>query len=124
MRFKATIHFDTNAHLVFEGEYRKSLEDIKNMIVEEVLCMPNATPFAISLVVSKTFLSCHLFNDYGEGPIEFFKGDKLNQTMLKFNPMRSPNIYNRISLFKPMEHGFHWIHPYTQGPYSLQLHLG
>lgn len=54
--FKVDIQFDTNAHLVFEGECRESLEEIKNMVVKEVLHMPNATSFAISLVASKTYL--------------------------------------------------------------------
>ncbi len=84
------------------------------MVAKEVLCMPNATSFTISLVANKRFLYHHLFNDYWEGPIEFFKGEKLNQTLLKFEPMCSPNICNRISLFKPKEHGLYWIHPYTQ----------
>lgn len=105
-----------NAHLVFEGEYKESLKEIKNMVVKEVLRMPNVMSFTISLVVGKTFLSPHLFNDYGEGLIEFFKGEKLNQTMLKFNPMCSPNICNQMSSFKLGEHGLYWIHPYTQGP--------
>lgn len=98
--FKVTVHFDMNTHLVFKGEYIKSLEEIKNMIAEEFLRMPNATSFPISLFANKTFLSCHLFNDYGEGLTKFFKGEKLNQTMLKFDPMCSPNICNQISLFK------------------------
>jgi hypothetical protein len=42
--FKATAHFDMNTHLVFEGEYIKSLEAIKNMIAKEFLRMPNANP--------------------------------------------------------------------------------
>jgi hypothetical protein len=86
------------------------------MVVEEVLCMPNAMSFTMSLVMNKTCLFRHLFNDYGERLIEFFKGEKLNQTMLKFDPMCSPSICNRISSFKRGEHGLYWIHPYTQGP--------
>ncbi len=61
-----------NVHLVFKGEYRESLEEIKNMVPKEVLHMASVTSFAISLVANKTFLSRHLFNNYGEGPIKIF----------------------------------------------------
>jgi hypothetical protein len=64
------IHFETHVHLVSEGKYRESLEEMKSMVAEEVLCMPNATSSTISLAMSKTLLSCHLFNEDGEVPME------------------------------------------------------
>ncbi len=42
----------------------------------------------------------HLFNDDGEGLVEFLKGDKLHQVMDKFMTLCSPNIRNLVALFK------------------------
>jgi hypothetical protein len=55
---------------------------MKNTVVKKVLCTPNATSSIISLVVNKTFLSDHLFNEDGQVIIELLKGDKLNETVL------------------------------------------
>jgi hypothetical protein len=52
------------------------------MVVKKVLCTPIATSSVISLVVNKTFLFDHLFNEDGQGTIELLKGDKLIQAML------------------------------------------
>ncbi len=79
---------------------------MKNMVVEEVLHMPNVTSFVISLIMNKMFLSCHLFNEDGEVLVDFFKGEKINQTMSMFLPLCSHNIHNLISSIKasPKEH--------------------
>jgi hypothetical protein len=52
---------------------KKSFKEMKNMVAKEVLRMPNAASFEITLVASKTLLSCHLFNEYhgGEGVLRF-----------------------------------------------------
>jgi hypothetical protein len=42
----------------------------------------------------------HLFNEDGEGPMEFLKGDKLHQVMDKFTTLCSFNIRNLMALFK------------------------
>jgi len=42
----------------------------------------------------------HLFNDDGEGLVEFLKGDKLYQMMDKFMTLCFPNIRNLVALFK------------------------
>ncbi len=97
---KVAIHLNTYAHPIFEGKCRKAFEEMKKMVIEEVLRMPTTTSLAIALVVIRTFLSHHLFNEDGEGPMEFLKGEKLNQTMLKFVPLCSLNIHKMISLFK------------------------
>jgi hypothetical protein len=76
---------------------KESLEEMKNMVIEEVLRTPNATSSTISLVASKTLLSHHLFNEDGEVPMEFLKGEKLNQAMLMFIHVCSLNIRNLIS---------------------------
>ncbi len=39
---------------------------------------PNVTPFAIALVVCKTFLFDHLFNEDGDSLMELLKGNKLS----------------------------------------------
>jgi hypothetical protein len=43
-------------HFVSEGKCKESFKEMKSMVVEEVVRMPNATSFAISLAVSKMFL--------------------------------------------------------------------
>ncbi len=48
----------------------------------------------------KNLLVEHLFNDDGEGLMEFLKGDKLYQVMDKFTTLCSPNIRNSVALFK------------------------
>ncbi len=47
---------------------------------------PSVTPFAIALVVCKTFLFDHLFNEDGDRLMELLKGNKLYQVMDKFTP--------------------------------------
>jgi len=97
---RATINLKTHAHPIYERKCTESLEKMKSMVAEEVLHMPNVTSFVISLATSKTFLSHHLFNEDGEVPMELLKGEKLNQAMLMFVPLCSPNIRNLISSFK------------------------
>jgi hypothetical protein len=41
-----------------------------------------------------------LFNEDGEGPIELLKGEKINQTLLKFVVLCSFSIHNLIVLLK------------------------
>jgi hypothetical protein len=60
---------------------------MKNMIIEKVCHMPISTTLAITLFTIKKFISCHLFNEDGEGPMEVLKGEKLNQTLLKLVPL-------------------------------------
>lgn len=62
---RVAIHLRTHEHIIFEEKCRKSLKEMKSMVIEEVLCMPNATSSTISLVVSTMFLSRHLFNKDG-----------------------------------------------------------
>ncbi len=97
---RTSIHLKTHAHLIYERKCTKSLEKMKSMVAEEVLHMPNVTSSVISLAMSKTFLSHHLFNEDGEVPMELLKGEKLNQAMLMFVPLCYPNIRNLISSFK------------------------
>jgi hypothetical protein len=70
------------------------------MVVNEVCCTLIATTLAIILFVSKTFLSHHLLNEDGKGPMELFKGEKLNQMLLKFAPLCSLGICNLIASLK------------------------
>jgi hypothetical protein len=51
--------------------------------LEEVLCMPNVTSSAITLVASKTFLVHHIFNEDEQGIVKLLKGDKLNKNPIK-----------------------------------------
>ncbi len=70
------------------------------MVVEKVCHTPIATTLAIALSMNKTFLSCHLFNKDGKGLVEFFKGEELDQMLLRFVPLCSPSIHNFIASLK------------------------
>ncbi len=45
------------------------------------------TTSAIVLSTSKTFFFHNFFNKDGKGPMEFLKGEKLDQMLLKFAPL-------------------------------------
>jgi hypothetical protein len=70
------------------------------MVIDEVCCTPTITTLAIALFTNEKYLSHHLFNEDGEGPMEFLKGGKLDQTLLKFIPLCFPNICNLIASVK------------------------
>jgi hypothetical protein len=57
------------------------------MVTYEVYHMPTTTFSYIVLSMNKSFLFHHLFNEDGEGLMEFFEGEKLNQMLLKFTPL-------------------------------------
>jgi hypothetical protein len=59
-----------------------------------------ATILAIALSASKTFFFCHLFKKDGEGHVELLKGEKLNQMLLKFDPLCFLGIHNLIISLK------------------------
>jgi hypothetical protein len=67
------------------------------MVANEVCCMPTTTTLVIVLSMSKKFLSHHLFNKDGKGPMELLKGEKLDQTLLMFAPLCSLKICNLIT---------------------------
>jgi hypothetical protein len=50
--------------------------------------------------MNKTFLSCNLFNKDGKDLVEFFKGEKLDQMLLKCAPLCSLGIHNFIVSLK------------------------
>jgi hypothetical protein len=52
------------------------------------------------LSTNKIFLSCYLFNEDGEGVVEFFKGEKLDQMLFKFSPLCSLGICTLIASLK------------------------
>ncbi len=61
-----------------EGRSRKMFEQVKSLVEDEASHTPRATTSAIALATSKTFLSEHLLNKDGQGPVEVLKGDKLH----------------------------------------------
>jgi hypothetical protein len=73
---------------------------MKNMVVDEVCHTPTTITSIIVLFLSKTFLSYHLFNENGKFFVEFFKGEKLCQILLKFIPLCSLDIHNLIISLK------------------------
>ncbi len=70
------------------------------MVVDEVCHMPIVTSLAITFIMNKTFLVHHLFNEDGKGHVELFKGEKLNQILLKFVPLWPLGIRNLVTSFK------------------------
>ncbi len=70
------------------------------MVIDEVCHISTNTTLAIALSMRKTFLSHHLFNEDGEGPMELLKGEKLDQMLLKFTLLCSPGIRNLIISLK------------------------
>ncbi len=97
---KTTIHLGTHAHPIVNGKCRKSFQEMKNMVVDEVYCTLTTTNLSIVLFVTKTFLFCHLFNKDGEGHVEVLRGEKLDQTLLKFALLCSLGICNLIISLK------------------------
>jgi hypothetical protein len=61
LMFHAYIHFGLHNHPIAKGDYRESMEVVKKLIIDEVMWMPNTKISSIQLVVSKEFLSQHLF---------------------------------------------------------------
>jgi hypothetical protein len=96
---RAAIHLGTCAHLV-ANKCRKSFQEMKNMVANEVCCTPIATTSAIVLSTNKTFFSCHLFNEDGQGLVELLNDEKPNRILLKFVLLCSPNICNLILSLK------------------------
>jgi hypothetical protein len=78
---------------------KESFQKVKNMVANEVCRTPTTTSLAIVLFVNKIFLSHHLFEKDGEGHVEFFKGEKLNQMLLKFSPLGESTLW--VSEFSP-----------------------
>ncbi len=74
---RVVIHLSTHDHLVAKGHSRKVMEQVKALVKEEVFHTLAVTTLAIVLVVSKIFLSEHLFNENGERLVEVLKVDKL-----------------------------------------------
>jgi hypothetical protein len=70
------------------------------MVVDEVCCTLTTTISTIVLSLNKTFMFCHLFNEDGQGLVEFLKGQKLDQMLLKFIPLCSLGIRNLIASLK------------------------
>jgi hypothetical protein len=63
--------------------------------------------FAISLIVSKTSLVMHLFNNSGNGLVELLKVEQLKHIQVKFSKVSSPSIRNLLVTFKHhSRHGY------------------
>ncbi len=90
----------THSHPITKRMCRKSFKEMKDMVADEVYCTPIATSSAIIFSMNKTFLFYHLFNEDGQGPMELLKGEKQNQTLLKFAPMCFLGICNLIASLK------------------------
>jgi hypothetical protein len=89
-----------HGHLVAEGHSREIAVQVKSLVKEKMFHTPWGTLSTIVLVASKCFLSEHLLNENGKGPMEVLKDDKLHQVMDKFIALSSPNIWNLIVYFK------------------------
>jgi hypothetical protein len=65
------IHLGVHKHLVVDGKCREYVDETKRLISKEVNHMLDAKIFMISLGDNKTFLATHLFDDSGDGIVEF-----------------------------------------------------
>jgi hypothetical protein len=83
-----------------DGKCKKSVDETRRLIAEEVNPTPNAKIFAISLNVNKTFLITHLFDDNGDGLMDLLKGKQLEQIQNKFLKLNLPNVRNLVAFFK------------------------
>jgi len=97
---QVTIHLGLHEHPMVEGCSKKVFEQVKSLVEDEASCTPRATVSTITLAANKTFLSEHLLNENGLGPVEVLKGDKLCQVMDKFLVLSSPNVWNLVTSFK------------------------
>ncbi len=93
---RMAIHLGLHDHPMVKGRSRKVFEQVKSLIEEEAF----HTLKAIAFAVNKFFLSKHLLNGDGQGPVEVLKGDKLCQVMDKFLALFSPNVHNLVTSFK------------------------
>jgi hypothetical protein len=57
-----------------DGKCREFLEESRRLIIEEVVCKPNAKMFVISLSARKT-LARQVLDDCSDGKVELFKGE-------------------------------------------------
>jgi len=80
--------------------YKDFLEEMKVLVEGQVFRTLDIKISVIALNASKAFLAHHLFNENGEGPMEIFQGEKLDEVMDKFQPMCFPNIRNFNASFK------------------------
>jgi hypothetical protein len=77
------------------------------LITKEVNYTPNVKIYAISLSVSMTFLATHLFDDSGDGPMEFSNDKQLKHIQDMFFYLNSFNICNLVASFKHhSRHGY------------------
>jgi hypothetical protein len=97
---RAVIHLGVHNHLVADGKCRKSVEETRRLIAEEVDCTLDAKIFSISLGASKTFLASYLFDDSSDGIVELLKGEQLEHIQDMFCELNSPNIHNFVASFK------------------------
>ncbi len=74
---RATIHFEVHKHPIVTSKCKESMDEIKRLIVKEVDYTLDAKISLISLGASKTFLATHLFDDNGDGIVEFLDNEQL-----------------------------------------------
>ncbi len=86
--------------LLANGKCKKTLDESKKLIEEEVNRTLNAKIFAIPLNASKSFLAKHLFNDNNDNSCEVFKGHQFKEIQDKFIVLSSPNVRNLVASFK------------------------
>ncbi len=64
------IHLGTHEHPFAKGMCKEALEEIDVFVEGQVFHILDARIFAITSNASKAFLTHHLFNDNGEGPVQ------------------------------------------------------
>ncbi len=79
---------------------REYVDKTRRLITEEVNYTPNVKIYAILLSVSKTFLATHLFDDTGDGPMEFLNDKQLEHIQDTFFKLNSFNMLSPSCFFQ------------------------
>jgi hypothetical protein len=69
------IHLGVHKHPIVDGKCKESMDEIWSLIKEEVDCTHNTEIFVITVSVNKT-LARHLLDDYSDGRMELFNGER------------------------------------------------
>jgi hypothetical protein len=83
--------------LLANGRCKKTMDESKKLIEEEVNWTPNAKISFILLNASKSFLAKHLFNDSNDDSCEVLKGHQFKEIQNKFIILSLPNVCNLVS---------------------------
>jgi hypothetical protein len=92
---RATVHIGTHEHLVADGDCREAMELIREEIMTQVACTPNAKSSAIRMAVGKELLLKGLLEEHGEA--QKLTEDELAQVFDRWAKLGSRSLRNLIA---------------------------